>query len=100
MIANVMVQTLQEEKAIVVGKEYIFQTEGQDVIYTVDENEEGEKVARMKPVTLGASYKNEVVITGGLKAGEQLITVGSSFLQDNMRINIVNEREGKFTQQN
>lgn len=98
MITNVMIQTLQEEKAIVVGKEFIFQAEGQDVIYTVDENEKGEKVARLKPVTLGASYENEVVVTSGLNAGEQLITVGASFLQDNMRINIVNEKEDEFAQ--
>jgi hypothetical protein len=47
---------------------------------------------------LGASYKNSVVVTGGLKPGDELITVGSAFLQDSMRINIVNENS--FAQRN
>jgi multidrug efflux pump subunit AcrA (membrane-fusion protein) len=86
-----MIRTLRDEKAIVIGKEYVFQNDEQNVVYTVAENQSGNKIARIQPVTLGASYKNDVVIASGLQAGEELITVGSSFLQDNMRIKIVNQ---------
>ncbi len=100
MIANVMVRTLQEEKAIVIGKEYVFQNGNQEVVYTVSTNQEGDRIARMKPVTLGASYKNDVIIASGLEQGEELITVGSSFLQDNMRIKIVDQSSNKLAQGN
>lgn len=100
MIANVMVRTLQEEKVIVIGKEYVFQNRNQEVVYTVSTNQEGNHVARMKPVTLGPSYKNDVIIASGLEQGEELITVGSSFLQDNMRIEIVDQSSNKLAQGN
>lgn len=100
MIANVMVRTLQEEKVIVIGKEYVFQNGNQEVVYIVSTNQEGNHIARMKPVTLGPSYKNNVIIASGLEQGEELITVGSSFLQDNMRIEIVDQRSNKLAQGN
>lgn len=100
MIANVTVRTLQSEDAIVIGKEYVFQNGDQEVVYTASTNQEGNRIARMKPVTLGASYKNDVVITSGLESGDELITVGSSFLQDNMRIEIVTQKNNKFAQGN
>jgi len=100
MIANVMVRTLQKEQVIVIGKEFVFQDGGQDVIYTLGENEKGKTIAHMQPVTLGASYKNEVIIEKGLRPGDQLITVGSSFLQDSMRVTVVESKETKIAQQN
>jgi len=101
MIANVMLRTLNEENAIVIGEEYIFKDkDGQNVVYTVAENSEGQKIARMRPVKLGAAYKNNVVVADGLEAGDQLITVGASFLQDQMRINIVDSRNTNFAQDN
>lgn len=101
MIANVMLRTLNEEDAIVIGEEYIFKNKNdQNVVYTVAENSEGQKVARMQPVTLGATYKNNVVIADGLEAGDQLITIGASFLQDQMRINIVDSRNANLAQDN
>lgn len=100
MIANLMIRTWKEDEAIVIGEEYVYQNEDQNVVYTVAENGEGQQIARMKPVTLGASYKNKVVIAEGLQPGDGLITVGSSFLQDNMRINIVETKGSRIAQQN
>lgn len=99
MLANVMIRTLNREDAIVVGKEFIYQNQDKNLVYTVDKNKQGELVARAKSVTLGPSYKNNVMIIHGLQAGDQLITVGSSFLQDDMRINIVNDRSGNIAQE-
>ncbi|HKK44859.1 MAG TPA: efflux RND transporter periplasmic adaptor subunit [Balneolaceae bacterium] len=100
MLANVMIRTMSQENAIIVGKEYIYQNQEQNLVYTVDKNENGVLIARAKPVTLGPSYKNDVMITNGLQKGDRLITVGSSFLQDNMRINIVDESSGNIAQEN
>lgn len=91
MIANVMVRTLQLEEAIVLGSEYIIQTDENNVVYKVAKNDNGQTIAKAVPVTLGAAYKNEVVVENGLNPGDQLITVGSSFLQDSMRITVVDE---------
>lgn len=100
MIANVMIQTFDQQNAIVIGEEFVYQQDNKNVVYVVSENEEGRKVARTRPVSLGVSYKNNVVISDGLQAGDQLITVGSSFLQDQMRINIVNQRDNNIAQRN
>lgn len=100
MLANVMIRTLDQKEVIVIGQEYIYQKDNENVVYTVAENENGDKVARRKSITLGASYKNSIVVLDGLESGEELITVGSSFLQDGMRINIVDQRSGQIAQKN
>lgn len=100
MIANVMIRTLQKDKAVVIGEEFVYENNGKNVVYVVSENGNGRKIAQMQPVKLGASYKNSVVISQGLQPGDELITVGSSFLQDSMRITIVESRDQKIAQIN
>ena len=100
MIANVKLRTLQQDGALVIGEEYIYQKEKGFVVYTVSENDEGKTVAREQTVKLGPSYENSVVIQSGLEAGQQLITVGSSFLQDNARIEIVDAETEEIAQGN
>lgn len=101
MICNVKVRTFREDSAIVIGKEYISKNEeDNNVVYTVGQDSAGNHIARMRPVQLGSSYKNDVIISKGLTPGDRLITVGSSFLQDAMRINIVENRERNIAQEN
>jgi RND family efflux transporter MFP subunit len=101
MIANVRLKTYEQQDAIVVGEEFVYQKDRGFVVYTVNENDQGNKIASEKVVKLGPSYENEVVVNSGLQPGDQLITVGSSFLQDSMRINIVaNGSSQEFAQRN
>lgn len=100
MIANLMIRTLETDESVVIGEEFVFQNDEQNVVYIVSEDAAGKKIAKMKPVELGASYKNQVVIESGLESDDQLITVGSSFLQDSMRITIVESRESRIAQKN
>lgn len=100
MIANLMVRTMTLDRSIVIGEEFVYKNNSNDVVYVVTEDDSGNKIAKMKPVKLGPSYKNEVVIAEGLQAGDELITVGSSFLQDDMRITVVESRENRIAQQN
>ena len=100
MIANLMIRTLETDESVIIGEEFVYQNDGQNVVYIVSEGAAGKKVAKMRPVQLGASYKNEVVIESGLTSGDQLITVGSSFLQDSMRITIVESRESRIAEKN
>lgn len=89
MIANMMVRTLELENVIVLGSEYVIQTDEENIVYTVAKNAEDQTIAKAVPVKLGAAYKNEVVIEDGLEPGDEIITVGSSFLQDSMRISVL-----------
>lgn len=100
MIANVKLRTLQRENAVVIGEEYVYQKEQGFVVYTVAQNEEGKAVAREHLVQLGPSYENSVVIESGLEPGQQLITVGSSFLQNDTRIEIVDRDSDEIAQSN
>lgn len=99
MIANVKLRTFKAEEVIVIGEEYLFQKEKGYVVYRVGQNEDGETVAKEVPVTLGSSYENKVIVEKGLQPGDRLITVGASFVQNDMRINIVNNQSQELAQQ-
>ncbi len=100
MIANVKLKTLQRDSVIVVGEEYVYQKEQGFVVYTVEENEQGNSVAREHLVKLGPSHENNVVIEEGLTRGQQLITVGSSFLQNDTRVEVVKNGSEEIAQSN
>lgn len=100
MIGNVKLRTLQLDSVIVVGEEYVYQKEQGFVVYTVGENEQGNTIAKEQMVKLGPSYENSVVIEEGLKSGQQLITVGSSFLQNDTRVEVVENQSEEFAQSN
>lgn len=100
MLANVMLRTLQEDSTIVVGEEYVYQKNDRNVVYTLGQDSEGKPIALMRPVELGASYKNNVSILRGVQPGDRLITVGSSFLQDSMRVTVVESGAKSIAQQN
>ncbi|MDX1672556.1 MAG: efflux RND transporter periplasmic adaptor subunit [Balneolaceae bacterium] len=99
MVANLMVRTLVQEDAIVVSHEYIYQKDNSNVVYIAEENSDGDLVAREQPVILGKTYRNDVVVETGLNPGDRLITVGSAFLEDNMRITIVNNSNQSLAEQ-
>ena len=86
MIANVRLQTERVEDVIVIGEEFVFQKNGNNVVYVAGQDEEGNPVATERVVSLGSAYGNDVVIQEGLTAGEELITLGASYLQDGSRI--------------
>lgn len=100
MIANVKLRTLQRDSVIVVGEEYVYQKEQGFVVYTVGKDEQGNTIAKEQIVQLGPSYENNIVIEKGLESGQRLITVGSSFLQNDTRVEIVENRSDEFAQSN
>lgn len=93
MIANVRLQTEKVEGAIVIGEEYVFQKNGNNVVYVAAQDEEGNSIAAERVVSLGSAYGNNVVIQQGLTTGEELITLGASYLQDGSRIVNVEEEQ-------
>ncbi|MTI88627.1 MAG: efflux RND transporter periplasmic adaptor subunit [Balneolaceae bacterium] len=87
MIANLRLNTLSEEGAIVVSEEYIYKKNDEYIAYVLSENAEGKAVAEQRKVTLGPSFKTNIIVRDGLKTGDKLITTGSAFLNDGMRVN-------------
>ncbi|HKS09830.1 MAG TPA: efflux RND transporter periplasmic adaptor subunit [Pyrinomonadaceae bacterium] len=55
----------------------------------VMEEREGKQFARMRPVTLGESVGNAIVVTNGLKAGEMVVTTGVSQVTDGEQVSVV-----------
>lgn len=96
MIANVRLRTERIEDAIVVGEEYVFQKGGNNVVYVAAQDEEGNPIAEERVVNLGSAYGNSVVILDGLAAGEELVTVGASYLQDGSRIVNVEDEQSEM----
>lgn len=93
MIANVRLQTERVEDVILIGEEYVFQKNGNNVVYVAGQDEGGNPIAAERVVNLGSTYGNNVVIEEGLTVGEELITLGASYLQDGSRIVNVEEEQ-------
>jgi RND family efflux transporter MFP subunit len=55
----------------------------------VMEEREGKQFARLRPVTLGESVGNAIVITKGLQAGELVVTTGVSQIADGEQVSVV-----------
>lgn len=89
MVAEVEFEILHLPGSIVVDEEFLF-TSGDDMVaYVVDSNDAGEPVAREVVVETGEIYRNQVVVTSGLKPGDVFIRQGSSYLNDGTRLVIV-----------
>jgi membrane fusion protein (multidrug efflux system) len=89
MIANLRLNTLSLSQAIVVSEEFVYSKGDGYVMYVKGTNSEGKDIAIERRVELGPSFKTEVVINQGLLLGDEIITIGSAFLNDGVRINIV-----------
>lgn len=100
MSANVKVRTFKQDSSVIVGEEYIYQKEKGNVVYVAARSDSGNTVASERMIQTGPAYGNNILIESGLNIGDELITVGSSFLQDGMRISVVEEQEGEIAQTN
>lgn len=89
MVANLRINTLSEENVIVVSEEFVYRKDNEFVTYLKSQNEDGDFIAERRVVRLGPSYQSDVIIRDGLQAGDELITTGSAFLNEGMRLNII-----------
>ncbi len=90
MIANLRLNTLSLNQVVVVSEEFVYSKGDGYVMYVKGTNSEGKDIALERTVELGPSFKTEVVINRGLVPGDEIITIGSAFLNDRVRINVVN----------
>jgi RND family efflux transporter MFP subunit len=91
MVANLRLSTLSESNVIVLSEEFIYRKNDDYVVYLVSSDDQGNMVAEERFIELGPSYKTNVIVRNGLQAGEELITTGSAFLNDGMRIEVFDD---------
>lgn len=88
MVANVQVERMRQEQVLVVPQDLVQRTEDGFQVF-VAERSGDTLTARARSVELGASYANQVVITGGLTAGARLITAGHRQVDDGSVIRLM-----------
>lgn len=88
MIANLRLKTNERENVLVISEEFVYSKNDKYVVYLLSENNEGKPVAKEQEVKLGLSYQTDVIIENGLSQGDKIITLGSAFLDDGMRVTV------------
>jgi membrane fusion protein, multidrug efflux system len=94
MIAGVRLSREKIGEAIVVPQEAVMRVENGYIVYVVRE-EGGEPVAEARPVTLGSSQGNRVIVDSGLTVGERVVVVGQNRLATGDRLQIVTRGAGR-----
>jgi len=92
MVANMSVTRRSVSDALVVPQDALVRVENGYVLYVVTERD-GATVAEARPVVLGPTRRNLVVVEEGVSAGDRLIVVGHRVVADGDRVNVV-ERGG------
>jgi len=91
MVANMSVTRREVEGAIVVPQDVLVRVEDGYVVFVIAKRD-GVTVAEVRPVVLGPTRRNLVVLESGIELGEQLIIVGQKSVADGDRVNIVEGR--------
>lgn len=92
MVANMAITRREVEGALVVPQDALVRVEAGYVVFVV-ENRDGAEYAAVRPVELGPTRRNLVVIESGVDAGERLVVVGQKSIADGDQLNVVGERE-------
>jgi multidrug efflux pump subunit AcrA (membrane-fusion protein) len=88
-VAVVRILDHASKNATVVPVETI-QTDDKGKYVFVMREENGKKIARKVPVNVGQFYDEQIEVTGGLNAGDVLVTRGFQGLYEGQRIDVVN----------
>ncbi len=92
MVANMSVTRREVAEAMVVPQDALVRVEGGYVVFVVSKRNE-DTVAEVRPVELGPTRRNLVVVEAGIEPGEQLIVVGQKTVSDGDRVRVVGRRE-------
>jgi RND family efflux transporter MFP subunit len=91
MVASMSVIRRDLKDVVVVPQDALVRVEGGYVVFAAVEWEQG-MVAEVRPVTVGPTQRDMVVIEAGIQSGERLIVVGQKSVADGDRVNIVGTR--------
>jgi membrane fusion protein, multidrug efflux system len=90
MVAEVRVARARLDNVVVVPQQVVLRTEDGYEVFVV-EDAGGRPVARRRPVVVGPSAGNRVVIAEGLTPGDLLVTLGQQLVDDGSRVRIVKD---------
>jgi RND family efflux transporter MFP subunit len=88
MLANVQVERARLDSVIAISQDIVLRTEDGYQVF-VAETSEGRLHAVARPVVLGPSYANRVVVTDGLAIGDSLIVTGHRQVDEGSLVRIV-----------
>lgn len=91
MVANVSITRGRLDSALVVPQDALVRVEEGYVVFVATTGEGG-TVAEVRPVTLGPSRENRVVLRSGVSAGDRVIVVGQKSVAAGDRVSIVGTR--------
>ncbi len=90
LLAEMKIKEFVAKDVVTISMDWVQQeVGGKRFVFVLDENEDGDVIARKHYVKIGKSYDGKVIITEGLVGGEQLITEGSRDLSDGQLIKII-----------
>jgi len=89
MMANLRLKSIEMKNQVLLSNEFIFDKNGQKVVYVAEKNSSGQSIAVERKIGIGYSYNSITIIKEGLMPNEELITLGAAFLKDKTRIKIV-----------
>jgi RND family efflux transporter MFP subunit len=91
MVANVVVARRTVEDATVVPQDALVRVQDGYVVFVVEQGSEGAVVAS-RPVRLGPTRRNLVVVESGVEVGESLVVVGQKSVAAGDRVSVVGTR--------
>lgn len=94
MVANVQIPRARLKDVVVVPQDAVVRTEDGYEVFVVARNGQ-HPTAEARRVTLGPAYENRLVITDGLRPGDELITMGHRLVEHGSLVRVVRGgREG------
>jgi multidrug efflux pump subunit AcrA (membrane-fusion protein) len=85
MFATISLVTNTRSNVPVIPRSSVINTYGSWIVFTVDEN----SIARRREVELGIENEELFEITGGISAGERVVSAGQNFLSDGDPVRVV-----------
>jgi membrane fusion protein, multidrug efflux system len=92
MTATVAMHIDGQHAALLVPLTALTEADSAPVVFVVDVDK---KTVRRTPVAVAGTADEGVRVTGGLKAGDMVVTAGVQFLRDGMRVRLPGERQAK-----
>jgi RND family efflux transporter MFP subunit len=90
MTATVAIRIDEEKRGgVLVPLTSLTESEGATVVYVVDAER---KTVHRTPVSIAGTSGDAVRVSGGVKAGDVVVTAGAQFLRDGMRVRLPGER--------
>ena len=94
MYGRVKLVTESVKNAIVLPSSAIVTRDGKDYVFVIasPKSAESEATVTLKNIKKGISVDNKVEITKGLEAGDEVVIIGQSLLNEGAKVNIVSAK--------